>query len=111
MLVNMSKLLADAQKGDYAVGSFSVANMEMVLGVLKAAKELKAPVILQIAEVRLNGLDDNLVGTCNLLGLNVCIAGNLGDNRNNLCGDVIQAHILVEGDVGGSTTGEVHTVV
>ena len=37
----MSKLLADAQKGDYAVGSFSVANMEMVLGVLKAAKELK----------------------------------------------------------------------
>ena len=40
MLVNMSKLLADAQKGDYAVGSFSVANMEMVLGVLKAAKEL-----------------------------------------------------------------------
>ena len=42
MLVNMSKLLANAQKGDYAVGSFSVANMEMVLGVLKAAKELKA---------------------------------------------------------------------
>ena len=38
MLVNMSKLLANAQKGDYAVGSFSVANMEMVLGVLKAAK-------------------------------------------------------------------------
>lgn len=53
MLVNMSELLADAQEGNYAVGSFSVANMEMVLGVLKAAKELNAPVILQIAEVRL----------------------------------------------------------
>ena len=43
MLVNMKELLADAQKGNYAVGSFSVANMEMVLGVLQAAEELKAP--------------------------------------------------------------------
>lgn len=53
MLVNMRDLLEDAEKGNYAVGSFSVANMEMVLGVLKAAEELNAPVILQIAEVRL----------------------------------------------------------
>lgn len=53
MLVNMRDLLKDAQNGNYAVGSFSVANMEMVLGVLKAAEELNAPVILQIAEVRL----------------------------------------------------------
>lgn len=53
MLVNMKELLKDAQDGNYAVGSFSVANMEMVLGVLKAARELSAPVILQIAEVRL----------------------------------------------------------
>ena len=62
MLVNMSKLLADAQKGDYAVGSFSVANMEMVLGVLKVAKELKAPVILQIAEVRLKQSPLEIIG-------------------------------------------------
>lgn len=53
MLVNMRDLLSDAQKGNYAVGSFSVANMEMVLGVIKAAEELNAPIILQIAEVRL----------------------------------------------------------
>lgn len=50
MLVNMRDLLKDAQNGNYAVGSFSVANMEMVLGGLKAAEELNAPVILQIAE-------------------------------------------------------------
>lgn len=62
MLVNMSELLADAQEGDYAVGSFSVANMEMVLGVLKAAKELNAPVILQIAEVRLKQSPLELIG-------------------------------------------------
>lgn len=62
MLVNMRELLADAQKGNYAVGSFSVANMEMVLGVLKAAEELYAPVILQIAEVRLKQSPLELIG-------------------------------------------------
>lgn len=62
MLVNMRELLADAQKGNYAVGSFSVANMEMVLGVLQAAKELNAPVILQIAEVRLKQSPLELIG-------------------------------------------------
>lgn len=62
MLVNMRELLADSQKGNYAVGSFSVANMEMVLGVLKAAEELNAPVILQIAEVRLKQSPLELIG-------------------------------------------------
>lgn len=62
MLVNMRDLLADAKKGNYAVGSFSVANMEMVLGVLKAAEELNAPVILQIAEVRLKQSPLALIG-------------------------------------------------
>ncbi|MBQ9531985.1 MAG: class II aldolase [Eubacterium sp.] len=62
MLVNMKDLLADAEKGNYAVGSFSVANMEMVLGVLKAAEELSAPVILQIAEVRLKQSPLEVIG-------------------------------------------------
>ena len=38
MLVNMKELLASAEAGNYAVGSFSVANMEMVLGALQAAE-------------------------------------------------------------------------
>lgn len=62
MLVNMRDLLKDAQNGNYAVGSFSVSNMEMVLGVLKAAEELNAPVILQIAEVRLKQSPLELIG-------------------------------------------------
>ena len=62
MLVNMRDLLYDAQKGNYAVGSFSVANMEMVLGALQAAEELKAPIILQIAEVRLKQSPLELIG-------------------------------------------------
>ena len=62
MLVNMKELLADAEKGNYAVGSFSIANMEMVLGVIQAAEELKAPIILQIAEVRLKQSPLNVIG-------------------------------------------------
>ena len=63
MLVNMKELLKDAQDGNYAVGSFSVANMEMVLGVLKAARELSAPIILQIAEVRLKQSPLEIIGS------------------------------------------------
>ncbi len=62
MLVNMKELLADAENGNYAVGSFSVANMEMVLGVIQAAEELNAPIILQIAEVRLKQSPLEIIG-------------------------------------------------
>lgn len=52
-LVCMKELLEDARRGGYAVGSFSVGNMEMILGVIRAAEEMRSPAILQIAEVRL----------------------------------------------------------
>jgi fructose-bisphosphate aldolase class II len=61
-LVNMTDLLAEAAGSDWAVGSFSVANMEMVLGVLRAAEETQSPVILQIAEVRLKHSPLELIG-------------------------------------------------
>lgn len=46
-LVTSEKMLADAQKGNYAVGAFNVENMEMVKAVIAAAEELRAPVMLQ----------------------------------------------------------------
>lgn len=46
-LVTSEKMLADAQKGGYAVGAFNVENMEMVKAVIAAAEELGAPVMLQ----------------------------------------------------------------
>lgn len=58
----MCDLLTKAKKEGYAVGSFSVANMEMVLGVLKAVEETKSPAIIQIAEVRLNHSPLELIG-------------------------------------------------
>ena len=58
----MNDLLTKAKKEGYVVGSFSVANMEMVLGVLKAVEETKSPAIIQIAEVRLNHSPLELIG-------------------------------------------------
>ena len=49
----MSDLLEDARQEKYAVGAFSVANMEMVMGTIRAAEELKSPIIIQVAQVRL----------------------------------------------------------
>lgn len=58
-LVTSQKMLLDAQKGNYAVGAFNVENMEMVMAVIEAAQELKAPVMLQTtpSTVTYAGLD------------------------------------------------------
>lgn len=62
MLVNMKSLLNEAKKDKWAVGSFSVSNMEMVLGIIKAAEETNSPVILQIAQVRLKQSPLEIIG-------------------------------------------------
>ena len=53
-LVTMKSLLEQAKKNHRGIGAFSVGNMEMVKGAVQAAEELNTPIILQIAEVRLN---------------------------------------------------------
>ena len=53
-LVTMKSLLEQAKKNYRGIGAFSVGNMEMVKGAVEAAEELNTPIILQIAEVRLN---------------------------------------------------------
>lgn len=52
-LVTLKELVLNASKQDKAVGAFSVGNMEMVMGAVKASEELNEPIILQIAEKRL----------------------------------------------------------
>lgn len=58
-LVTTTEMLNKAQEGKYAVGAFNVENMEMVMAVIGAAEELKAPVILQTtpSTVKYAGLD------------------------------------------------------
>ena len=52
-LVTMKSLLTQAGNEQRGVGAFSVGNMEMVKGAVRAAEETDTPIILQIAEVRL----------------------------------------------------------
>ncbi len=48
-LVNTKEMFAKAYKGGYAIGAFNVNNMEIIQGIPEAAKELNAPVILQVS--------------------------------------------------------------
>ena len=61
-LVQMKDILIKANQENYGVGAFSVANMEMVMGAIQAAEELRSPLILQIAEVRLNHSPIHMIG-------------------------------------------------
>ena len=58
-LVTTKKMFEDAQAGHYAVGAFNVENMEMVMAVIRAAEEMRAPVIMQTTPptVKYAGLD------------------------------------------------------
>jgi ketose-bisphosphate aldolase len=48
MLVNLKYVLDLAEKGNFAIPAFNVYNMESVMGVLKAAEEMNAPIIMQV---------------------------------------------------------------
>ncbi|MFN3605009.1 MAG: class II fructose-1,6-bisphosphate aldolase [Leptonema sp. (in: bacteria)] len=48
-LVNPKALFQKALEGKYAIGAFNVNNMEILQGIVSAAKEENSPVILQIS--------------------------------------------------------------
>jgi fructose-bisphosphate aldolase, class II len=47
MLVNTKTMLKKATKEGYAVGAFNTSNLEFTKSIIKAAEELKSPVIIQ----------------------------------------------------------------
>ncbi len=49
-LVNMKVMLEKAKEGKYAVGQFNINNLEWTQGILTAAEEKQAPVILGVSE-------------------------------------------------------------
>lgn len=49
-LVTTKKMFEDAYKGGYAIGAFNVNNMEIIQGIVGAAKKNNAPVILQVSK-------------------------------------------------------------
>lgn len=61
-IVTLNELLTSANEKKVSVGAFSVGNMEMILGAVRAAEELNTPIILQIAEVRLPTSPLDIIG-------------------------------------------------
>ncbi|MBM3749076.1 MAG: tagatose-bisphosphate aldolase subunit KbaY, partial [Acidobacteria bacterium] len=58
-LVSSKELLQAALEGHYALGAFNANNMEQVQGIVDAAVEEQAPVILQVSQgaIRYAGLE------------------------------------------------------
>ncbi len=48
MLVTLQEIIGMAEKGNFCIPAFNVYNIETVMGVIDAAEELKAPVIMQV---------------------------------------------------------------
>ena len=48
-LVSTKEMFARAYVGGYAIGAFNVNNMEIIQGITEAAKEERAPLILQVS--------------------------------------------------------------
>ncbi len=48
MLVNLKTVLDMAEKGGFCIPAFNVYNMESAMGVVKAAEEMRAPIIMQV---------------------------------------------------------------
>ena len=61
-LAMMKNLLYYAKKNKTAIGAFNIANMEVLMGVIKASEYLNTPVIIQIAEKRLTHSPLHLLG-------------------------------------------------
>ncbi len=49
-LVTSTEMFKKAYNGGYAIGAFNVNNMEIVQGITEAAKDLEAPLILQVSK-------------------------------------------------------------
>ncbi|MFH1171042.1 MAG: class II fructose-bisphosphate aldolase [bacterium] len=53
MLVSLKQLVTAAHKGGYALGAFNTQNLEMTLGIIRAAVDCHSPVVIQVSETTL----------------------------------------------------------
>ncbi|MFA6382883.1 MAG: class II fructose-bisphosphate aldolase [Parcubacteria group bacterium] len=50
MITTVKEILSKAKEGGYAVGAFNTVNLETTQAIIRAAKEAKSPVIIQVTE-------------------------------------------------------------
>ena len=62
MLVNMNEILLNAQKNKYAVGLFNTTDTDALEAAIRAAEQLRSPIILGTAEVLLCHAELQLIG-------------------------------------------------
>ncbi len=88
-IVTLKELLNIAEKRKIAIGAFSVGNMEMVLGAIKAAEKTNTPIIIQIAEVRLKTsplevIGPTMVAAAENSSVDICVHLDHGLNYNTV---------------------------
>ena len=103
-IVNSKDMFKKAYEGGYAIGAFNVNNMEIVQGITEAAKEERAPLILQVSSgarkyakhVYLMKLIEAAIDDT---GLPICVHLDHGDTFE-LCKDCIDggfSSVMIDG--------------
>lgn len=92
-LVTSTEMFKKAYSGHYAIGAFNVNNMEIIQGITEAAKEMEAPLILQVsAGARKYASQTYLIklveAAIEETGLPICLHLDHGDSYE-LCKDCV----------------------
>jgi fructose-bisphosphate aldolase class II len=103
-LIGTKEMFAKALNSDYAVGAFNVNNMEIVQGIVDAAKQEEAPVILQVSAgarkyARPAYLRKLVEAAVEDTGVDVCLHLDHGDSFE-LCKDCIDTgftSVMIDG--------------
>ncbi len=85
MIVTSKELYAKAKQGGYAVGAFNVSTPEAIRGILEAATELNAPVVIETSEKEKDFMGARVVADIvrDLAdGLNIPVAIHLDHGKN-----------------------------
>ena len=103
-LVTSTEMFKKAYEGGYAVGAFNVNNMEIIQGIVEAAEEEQAPVILQVSSgarkyanpVYLRKLVEAAI---EVTGLDICLHLDHGDDFDicKACVDSGFSSVMIDG--------------
>jgi len=103
-LVTSTEMFKKAYEGGYAVGAFNVNNMEIIQGIVEAAEEEQAPLILQVSSgarkyanpVYLRKLVEAAI---EVTGLDICLHLDHGDDFDicKACVDSGFSSVMIDG--------------
>lgn len=109
MLINLKKIIAMAEESGYCIPAFNVYNTETIMGVVAAAEEAKAPVIIQVYPRLINQevgfyLAPAIVAAANRASVPICFHLDHGPDESSA------QKILRWGATGIMYDGSVHPI-